>query len=562
MRGKRERYTYYDDYDDDREEGGGLLLPLILLVIVILLLTILYLVGTMYFRSHFMMGTVVNGMDVSRMTSEEVQERLSQEVSEYTLIVYERAADGSEMKETIGSGEIGLEMVFDTVLEDQLAKQSGIKWVKMMFDLDSPNLQANTALHYDSTAWQMKMDSMQCFDENFIKQPEDAYLSGYQDGTGFQIVPEVPGNQPNREIITAALEQAVLSLDSEIRLEEVPDAYRTPAITTADKDLQQQKQALDEVAGIKITYHFGDSTEVLDGDTIRNWISLGEDNQVILDESRVEAFVASLRKKYDTIFRPRIFMTSYGEEVEIEEGDYGWWMNYVQEQQELTAMIKAGESGERTPVYFQTAAQYGDEDYGDSYVEVNLTAQHIFCYKDGQLVLESDCVSGKATKDRQTPEGIYGITYKERNATLEGEGYSTPVMYWMPFNGNVGLHDASWRNKFGKNFYKSSGSHGCVNLPYLVAKELYGYVEKGTPVIVYSLEGTESKSVTKQGEDELVQAAIDAIDSIGTVEKTEACEKLIERARDQYNDLSRSGRKKVTNLDVLEAAEEAFDNLE
>ena len=187
-------------------------------------------------------------------------------------------------------------------------------------------------------------------------------------------------------------------------------------------------------------------------------------------------YVATLRKKYDTIFRDREFMTSYGVPVTLEggedKGDYGWWMDYTTEEKELTEMILNGKSGERTPVYFQTAAEYGEQDYGDTYVEVNLTAQHIFFYKNGVLMLESDCVSGNERRGNGTPEGVYGITYKERNATLEGENYSTPVSWWMPFNKNVGLHDATWRRQFGASINMSSGSHGCVNLPYNVAKEL------------------------------------------------------------------------------------------
>ncbi len=74
---------------------------------------------------------------------------------------------------------------------------------------------------------------------------------------------------------------------------------------------------------------------------------------------------------------------------------------------------------------------------------------------------------------------------------MNGETYSTPVNFWMPFNNNVGMHDATWRSEFGRNIYMTNGSHGCVNLPYAVAQEIYGMVEKNTPVICYHLPGTE-----------------------------------------------------------------------
>ena len=146
---------------------------------------------------------------------------------------------------------------------------------------------------------------------------------------------------------------------------------------------------------------------------------------------------------------------------------------------------------EREPVYLQTAASREGNDYGTTYAEVNLTAQHLFFYKDGKKILESDFVSGNQSKGYTTPPGLFSLTYKQRDAVLKGEGYASPVKFWMPFNGGIGFHDASWRNTFGGTIYKKNGSHGCVNMPYEAAKTLYENVYKGMPVICYNLEGTE-----------------------------------------------------------------------
>lgn len=72
---------------------------------------------------------------------------------------------------------------------------------------------------------------------------------------------------------------------------------------------------------------------------------------------------------------------------------------------------------------------------------MNLTAQHLFYYKNGKLLIESDFVSGNEAKGWSTPAGAYELTYKQRNAVLKGKNYNTPVTYWMPFNGNIGMHD-------------------------------------------------------------------------------------------------------------------------
>ncbi len=150
----------------------------------------------------------------------------------------------------------------------------------------------------------------------------------------------------------------------------------------------------------------------------------------------------------------------------------------------------------REPVYKQKAASHGENDYGSTYVEINLTAQHLFFYKDGKLLVESDFVSGNESKGWSTPAGVFPLTYKQRDATLKGETYRTPVSYWMPFNGNIGLHDATWRSTFGGTIYKTSGSHGCVNLPPAVAKTIFENIAAGVPVLCYHLPGTESQAAS------------------------------------------------------------------
>lgn len=532
---------------------------LLLLVMAASVAGIIFTVGEHYYRTHFMDGTMVNGVNVSGRTAEEVKSRFQGEIEGYSLTVSERTGTGEHTEETITGDQIGMEMVFDDALRQGLLAQTRGGWLKMRGQ--ARTLELGSMVRFDEAAWQMKIDSLKCFAEDFITQPVDAELTDYQSGTGYTIIPEVVGNAPQEDVIRKALLDAVNNLETELDLEKVEGAYLAPSVTADDPALTARKEAMEKYTGITITYVFGENREVLDGDTLHKYVRTDKDGNVTLDTSFVEEYVASLRKKYDTIFRPRTFYTTYGKEVTLEDGDYGWWMNYKKEEEKLTEMLLAGESGERTPEYYQTAAQYGPEDYGNTYVEVNLTAQHLFFYQDGILRLESDFVSGNEKKKNGTPEGVYGITYKERNATLKGENYSSAVSYWMPFNENVGLHDAPWRRQFGQNIYLSSGSHGCVNLPYQVAKELYGMVSAGTPVIVYHLEGTESDSLTEQGSFEFAQAVIDAIDYIGEVQKTEQSEKKIKRARELYDDLNSEERSMVTNYDDLTAAEAAFKTL-
>ena len=133
------------------------------------------------------------------------------------------------------------------------------------------------------------------------------------------------------------------------------------------------------------------------------------------------------------------------------------------------------------------AAEMGNpsSDYGDSYLEIDLTAQKLWLYMDGKMVLTSDIISGMMNTGRQTPPGAYAIYYRQSPAVLKGEGYESPVSYWMPFNRGIGLHDATWQVSFGGDACYYRGSHGCINLPLDVAGRLYDVLEVDTPVIVF-----------------------------------------------------------------------------
>ena len=130
----------------------------------------------------------------------------------------------------------------------------------------------------------------------------------------------------------------------------------------------------------------------------------------------------------------------------------------------------------------------GKDDIGSTYVEVDMTAQKLYYYEDGELVLETDVVTGNMRRRMGTPQGVNYVYNKQKNRVLRGPGYASPVSFWMPVKGNIGLHDAGWRSEFGGEIYRTGGSHGCINLPKDMASQLYEAVEVGTPVIMFYTE--------------------------------------------------------------------------
>ena len=121
---------------------------------------------------------------------------------------------------------------------------------------------------------------------------------------------------------------------------------------------------------------------------------------------------------------------------------------------------------------------------GNTYIEISISQQHMWYYKNGTQIVSTDVVTGNAgTND--TPKGYFTIYSKARNTTLRGTGYSSFVNYWMAFRGGYGIHDSSWRSSYGNPIYQGNGSHGCVNTPKAQVKKIYENASCGTPVIIY-----------------------------------------------------------------------------
>lgn len=117
----------------------------------------------------------------------------------------------------------------------------------------------------------------------------------------------------------------------------------------------------------------------------------------------------------------------------------------------------------------------------DTFIEVDISEQNIKFYLDNNIILDSDIVTGTENVN-DTRIGMFSIYSRETKRYLQGRYY---VDYWMPFDGGIGLHDAGWRDSFGDEIYKTSGSHGCVNLPLDAAQKIYKNSHVGTNVIVH-----------------------------------------------------------------------------
>ncbi len=459
--------------------------------IVIGALVVVYIALSIFFLNHFSFRTTLNGRDVSMLSVESTKQLFTKAVDEYRLVIYARNGITDEILAT----DIDLKPVFQGEIEEAMQKSSGFRWVQSLFM--EKVLTCPTVATYDEGKLAEKYKTLTCKEKENCLLPVDASYEFNEEQNAYVLLPEQQGSTLADDKALAAIAEKLSGMEESLSLEE-EDCYEKPHVTSDNEDLLAQMNALNSYVAKTYSFSFGETKEVLDGARIKDWVSL-QGNEAVLDEEGPREYIRSLARTYDTFGKTRSFHTSKGTDIEVKGGDYGWWMDRETSANTLLEHIQNSSEGEVELTYFGKGAAFGEKDYGDSYIEIDLDDQHVWVYKEGELVTDMDCVSGKASAGSITPEGTYGVTYKTRDATLRGQGYASPVKYWIPFNGNIGLHDASWRKEFGGDLYVGSGSHGCVNLPSATAKEVYDNVSKGEAVIVYGgMNKEEAKAYLKE----------------------------------------------------------------
>lgn len=439
-------------------------------------LLILYFGLTVYFRNHFFFGSTVSCINVSGKTLEEVEEQMPNEVEEYILQLEEK---GNVIEEIRGDN-IDLEYNSNGKVRELKDKQNPFIWVKGIFA--KKDFEVENVVTYDEKMLKEVLDKLNCFNSSNLEEPQNPRFE-YTD-SGYIIKEEISGNKVNKDILYDKVVKAILKGEKSINLE-AEECYEKPNYTSKSQEVLDIKDELNKYIGTKVTYEFGDKNEVIDGSIIKNWIKVDENMQVVFDEEKIKGYLDKLSSTYDTVGKPRDFTTSLKTVKRISGGDYGWSINKKEEVKQLVSMITDGQTTTKEPLYTQKAASHKDNDVGNSYVEINMATQHLWFYKNGSLVTDGDIVTGNVNNNCSTPAGIYKLKYKQKDATLKGENYTTQVSFWMPFNGGIGIHDACWRYTFGGNIYMTNGSHGCVNAPYNLANTIFNNIEENTPIVCY-----------------------------------------------------------------------------
>lgn len=390
--------------------------------------------------------------------------------------------------EYISGSDIDLEYVEDGQVQTLLDEQNPWSWFTRIFK-KSQGSELHATVTYDNDKLQKEIDALNCMDTTKMQAPVNAYPE-LSNGT-FIAHHESIGTTLDTTATETAIADAITNTKEELDLS-TAGVYTEPTVYYDNANLANTIALYNQYAQLSITYTFDDKNEVLDASTIVTWLKTADDGTASIDQDAISAWVADFASRHDTVGATRTFVGGDGATYTVSGGTYGWEIDQDAEVDAINQMLSDNTPQTRAPYYIQEAASTGTPDFGNTFIDLNLTSQHMYVIENGSVIFESDVVTGLPIAARITPDGVYDILDMQSPYTMHGDtdpatgepAYVTTCSYWMRVTWTgVGFHDASWQSSFGGDRYTYAGSHGCINMPPSAAAELYGIIWVGIPVV-------------------------------------------------------------------------------
>lgn len=453
----------------------------------LLLLLTGYFVLAIYYREGFSLNTWINGVYCTGKTVEEVNSELLSHTEAPDITIVDRM--GTEY--TISLADADYRADYSSVLERYRQEQNPYLWVDNVL-FHSRRVLA-PAVTVDVATLRKAYDSLEFVQAEQQKKQD---YSLYQDATGEYVFTDGLENRIDLEKAFLALKEVVENGQATLNLQD-SGCYYDIVPNETQKALRNLWKEIEKYQNCDIVYCFGEERHPVTAAACASFLVkenglpiLDEKGSFVLDEEAVKAYIQKLAEEYDGYGRTRQFHSTRGDVVTIEGGTYGSKLDQKKEvaylmEHLLDAGVHTGTPQSHVPAYEREAFCYGRDDIGDTYIEVDMTQQKMYYYEKGELRLETDVVTGNMRRRMGTPEGVNFVYNKQKNRVLRGPGYASPVKFWVPVKGGIGIHDASWRKEFGGDIYQTAGSHGCINTPKDKMEELYDMVQIGTPVVMF-----------------------------------------------------------------------------
>lgn len=443
----------------------------IITAIIAALLISAYFGGAFFYKNKFLNNVYVNDINVGGMTLDDADSELAKADTWDKIII---KSDTEEFL-VIEAEEIEYDYVNSPDLPKLFNDQMEWKWFLSFFersDYTTPMVS-----DYNEDKIKTMIDGIDQLDKKLL----NANIVYSESSNDFVIEPHSYEIKITKEELFDLVADGIGKREHDVNIE---DHIEQPDLFEDDEAIIAARDQANQYLQMELVYDFGDREELVDHDILKDLIIV-KGTDVEFDLDKATEYAADLAKKYDTYGTNRPFKTTTGKDITTNGGSYGWMIHRSNTAEALIEHIKAGENKTIEPVYSYKALVRAANDIGDSYVEIDLEEQMLYVYIEGKLKTKTQTVTGDISKGYDTPTGVFPINYKERDAVLRGEGYAAPVDYWVPFNGNIGIHDADWNSSFGGDYYKNNGSNGCINLPPKDTKAVFDLVYPGMPVIVH-----------------------------------------------------------------------------
>lgn len=444
-----------------------------------------YVLGVLCFWGRFQFHTYVNGVSVAgRSPGDVTLDRMME--TKYTQLCLLRK-DGT--KELVPFGRMGVYRESDNAFAN--VQLNAWKWPLSL--VNSVNYDLTNTLFYNREKLARAVDNMYCISSDAIVDPSDAYVTK-EDGR-FIVVEEKDGTRLDTDrvfqVICEHLDSGNLVIDLEAE-----NCYKVPEVTSTDSVLLSTVYDGNALLKTQIDIILdGKVHEVLPFDVLNNAIYQDGSDFRIRSEV-IQAFVASLAEKYNTVGKVRKFDTSTGAILTLTPQVNDTFLGYELNQAELTNQIldavAAGNNASILAPWFSKGKQLGNKrsDIGNTYVELSIEKQHMWFYENGQLKVSTDVTTGTDTDERRTPTGLFYVMNLYRDYTMYYSDGSSPCDYFIKVTSDgVGIHDASWRSEYGGDIWKTNGSHGCINTPYDKVVPIFEAIssmdDQHIPVIIY-----------------------------------------------------------------------------
>lgn len=446
-----------------------------------------YLFLALYYGQGFTVNTWINGVYCTGKTVEEVNSELLSRMAAPIVVV----TDKDSNRASIDMSLTDYRGSYDAPLKTFMEEQNPLLWVdNLTFHREHSLMPAIT---YSEDLLQELWQEIPFVQEELTT--EALYEIRYDETVGYYLY---DGLSLRMDVDKAfgQLQEAIAEGNTQIELTEEECYYSIP-LSGDQEQIRQLWEKIDSFQDCGLVYDMGDQQIPIAGALAASFLAkengsviLDEEGRLALDKEAVEAFVMNLCLEYDTYRKEGSFQSTRGDLITVKWDTYGTKLNsraeiaYLMDNL-LSDELHMGEKVIHIPSYEREGVVHGKDDIGDTYIEIDLTEQRMYYYQEGELLIETDVVTGDTSRRMSTPEGVNFVYNKQLNRILKGPGYATPVKYWIPIRGGVGIHDATWRKEFGGTIYEKNGSHGCINTPYDMVSQLYELVEIGTPVITF-----------------------------------------------------------------------------